>query len=76
MPKPNSIITKIRRELANRLQPCPDKGEAWCVNCTLNSGRTAVLSADGISPHTLEHYRINHEDHISILAAWPSQIKE
>ena len=55
MAKPNSVTTKVRRYLSDKLDPCPDMGEGWCVNCSLNGGKTAVISATGLRGHLEQH---------------------
>lgn len=55
MASPYSPLTKIRARLATWLEPYPDKGEAWCVNCTLNGGRTLILPATGHTHHVMLH---------------------
>jgi hypothetical protein len=55
MASPNSLLTKIRIRLAQYLDPHPDKGEAWCVDCVLNGGRTLVVPAHGHSHHISLH---------------------
>lgn len=55
MANPNSLLTKIRINLARWLDPCPDRGEAWCVDCAVNGGRTLVLNANGHAEHVQQH---------------------
>lgn len=55
MANPNSILTKIRFHLAQWLDPHPDAGEAWCVGCQINGGRTVVLNANGHREHVHAH---------------------
>jgi hypothetical protein len=55
MADPNSRLTQLRAFLAAVLEPKPDPGEAWCMDCVLNGGRTMVLSADGTKAHAAEH---------------------
>lgn len=60
MTKPNSLTTKVRRFLARRLDPRPDGGEAWCINCALSNRKTVVLSVDGIKQHAEKHAPTDH----------------
>jgi hypothetical protein len=55
MASPYSRLTKIRFALSRRLDPYPDKGEAWCMDCTLNDGRTLILNASAHSDHVEAH---------------------
>lgn len=55
MANPNSTWTRVRFLMAQWLDPYPDKGEAWCINCTLNGGRTLILNAAGHTDHVETH---------------------
>jgi hypothetical protein len=55
MANPNSPLTKIRFILAQKLDPYPDRGEAWCMGCALNDGRTLILNAAGHVDHVEKH---------------------
>lgn len=55
MASPYSLLTRIRARVATWLEPYPDKGEAWCVNCALNGGRTLVLPSTGHAHHVMQH---------------------
>jgi len=55
MANPYSLLTKIRFALSRRLDPYPDRGEAWCMDCALNGGRTLILNASGHSDHVEAH---------------------
>lgn len=55
MANPNSLSTRIRFYLARWLDPYPDRGEAWCMECALNEGRTLILNADGHADHVERH---------------------
>lgn len=55
MANPYSLLTKIRFTLARWLDPYPDRGEAWCMNCELNDGRTLILNAAGHNEHVRMH---------------------
>ena len=55
MANPNSVLTRARFVLAQWLDPYPDRGEAWCMGCELNGGRTVVLNANGHTAHAEQH---------------------
>ena len=55
MSNPYSRLTKIRFALVRWLDPYPDKGEAWCVDCELNDGKTLILNAAGHADHLGNH---------------------
>lgn len=69
MAKPNSALTLIRRILVRIIEPGPDPGEAWCLDCSLNGGRTLVLPADGYKPHAISHA----DGQVQIRACWPGK---
>jgi hypothetical protein len=75
MARPDSIVTWWRRWAAKRLMPVPDAGEAWCIGCTLNGGRTVIVSAAGYQVHAEEHrelYEHGGSDHtIEMVVTWP-----
>ncbi len=75
MTDPNSSLTRFRRRLAACLDPGPDAGEAWCVNCTLNGGRSLVMPADSSVKHIEMHQRENPKAHIAIKTAWPCDFR-
>ena len=62
MANPNSLLVKVRFRLVRWLDPFPDQGEAWCINCVMNDGRTIILSASGHLHHVEQHRKIT-EDH-------------
>jgi hypothetical protein len=62
MANPNSLLVKVRFRLVRWLDPFPDQGEAWCINCVMNDGRTIILSASGHLHHVEQHREIT-EDH-------------
>jgi hypothetical protein len=68
---PNSAFTRFRRWLAIVIEPRPDPGELWCIDCSQNNGRTLILGADSMRAH-LE----THNDYIRIAAAWPPRKKK
>ena len=73
MADPNSTLTRLRRWLVARLDVRPDPGESWCLDCTLNGGRTKVLTANGGPDHAREHVADGKPTghHITILSTWP-----
>jgi hypothetical protein len=40
---------------ARAIEPQPPAGEAWCVNCSLNGGRTLVIPVNRYGPHLQSH---------------------
>ena len=70
MSKPNSRLTRFRRHLAHVIEPGPAAGEAWCVDCAMNDGRTLIVSADGFRDHAGEHRELPGEL-VRIQVAWP-----
>jgi hypothetical protein len=67
MSNPNSLWTRYRRILAALIEPHPDPGEGWCVDCSLNGGRTVVLPADGLEEHT----ELHGDERVMLSARWP-----
>ena len=61
MSNPYSRLTKIRFALSRWLDPYPDKGEAWCMDCVLNDGRTLILNASAHSDHVERHREASDE---------------
>ncbi len=61
MSNPYSRLTKIRFALSRRLDPYPDRGEAWCMDCTLNGGRTLILNAAAHHEHVDAHREASGE---------------
>jgi hypothetical protein len=55
MANPNSVLTRARFIIAQWLDPYPDRGEAWCMDCELNGGRTLILNAAGHVNHVEKH---------------------
>lgn len=71
MAQPNSLLTLIRRAIIKRIEPRPDPGEGWCMECDLTPDRrTVVIPADSINTHILLH---GPNSHVKIAAAWPSR---
>lgn len=64
MAQPNSLLTAVRYRLAQWLDPYPDRGEAWCIGCALNNGKTVVVNAAGHLNHVKQHR--NHEPATSV----------
>jgi hypothetical protein len=73
MSDPNSRLTRLRRRAARIVEPRPDPGEAWCTDCTLNDGRTLVVSADGMREHAERHVREEPAGMVSLQATWPGE---
>ena len=74
---PNSRLTRLRRRLADILEPLPANGEGWCIDCTLNGGRTLVISADGYRRHVAGHVTEHGPgEQVRIRAAWPDDAPE
>lgn len=59
MPRHLSLLTKVRLELARVIDPFPDPGEGWCVNCSMNAGKTLILSSSSVEKHVDKHVEIN-----------------
>jgi hypothetical protein len=57
MTNPNTFITRFRRKLVKLIEPMPDAGEGWCIDCTLSPGRkrTVVFPADALENHVSNH---------------------
>lgn len=55
MANPHSLLTLVRFRLVKWLDPYPDKGEAWCIDCELNGDRTLILPASGHHNHMEKH---------------------
>ena len=74
MANPNTVLTRIRLRLVRWLDPFPDQGEAWCIGCVMNDGRTVILSASGHLPHVEKHHEISEEhpvaDAVTIRVNW------
>lgn len=71
MASPTSWLTRVRMVLARWVEPKPDPGEAWCIGCSLNSGRTAVVSAAGHQEHAQVHAAGDGEEMLRIWVTWP-----
>ncbi len=57
MSKPDSRWTRFRRRLSVKIEPAPDEGEAWCMDCALNGGHSLVVSSAGAPLHVERHHR-------------------
>jgi hypothetical protein len=73
MTRPDSLLTRLRRQLARIIEPGPDPGEAWCLDCALNEGRTLIVSADGFRDHAGQHAS---GERVRIQVAWPTEPEE
>lgn len=40
---------------AQRYEPIPEPGTAWCVRCSLSGGRTAVMTGSEMPAHLTAH---------------------
>lgn len=76
MAKPNSWLTMVRFAIVRWIEPQPDKGEAWCINCSLNEYLTFIVNADGIKAHAQEHVDSDTNGTVRIMAAWPGTKRE
>lgn len=66
--KPDSALSRLRRWASDLIDPKPDRGEAWCIQCSLNGGRTLILSADSLVSHREKH----GDDYVRMDARWPA----
>jgi hypothetical protein len=71
MAQPYSLLTRFRQWLDVYIDPSPDPGEGWCINCGLNDGRTIVLSADGVNDHINVHKEADAKHLVQIKLARP-----
>lgn len=55
MADPNSLLTWARFRVARWIEPMPDPGEAWCMNCMMNGGRTLVVAVNNHRDHSVVH---------------------
>lgn len=55
MRNPGSIMARIRFTLAQAIEPSPDIGEAWYLDCRLNDMKTVVIPADSMFKHAVRH---------------------
>lgn len=55
MPNPNSKLTLIRRAIVKIVEPLPSEGEAWCLDCSLNNGKTIVYLCESVANHVRSH---------------------
>jgi hypothetical protein len=58
MLKPDTLRWRLWDRLVTRLAaigPRPGIGEAWCMYCLRNNGRTLVVGADTIWDHARAH---------------------
>lgn len=44
-----------------------------CLNCSVNHGRTLIISPDGIREHVQQH---PSDEHTTVQAAWPHRAGE
>jgi hypothetical protein len=57
---------KFRLWLVKKIDPWPDKGEGWCIGCSLSGGRTLVLSEGGARSHIEQHRNTEGLDAVAI----------
>lgn len=70
---PNSAVTRLRGWLARRLEPRPAPGEAWCMTCELNGGRTLIVTADGWRAHVERHSDLPGTHYVDVKASYPPE---
>ena len=70
MANPNSLLTVVRYRLAQWLDPYPDRGEGWCINCSLNDGRTLIVPATGHARHVREHQEDPENTSVAMRVNW------
>jgi hypothetical protein len=70
---PDSALSRLRDWLAQKLMTAPDPGEAWCMRCALNDGRTLVVTADGWRDHVRLHQDEPGTQEVSVKASWPPE---
>lgn len=75
MTDPNSLLTRLRRRLARVIAPGPAAGEAWCVDCALNHGRTLIILAELSQVHLRLHAAANPSGYVSMQTAWPGRTR-
>lgn len=52
---PDSLVSRLRIAAARALDVGPAPGEAWCMRCEVNGGKTLVLSVTGAEAHIRAH---------------------
>ena len=52
---PNNPFIKFRFWLADKIRVFPPEGEAWCVNCVRNDGKTVIVPVSGMQNHLRDH---------------------
>lgn len=52
---PDSLLSAFRRWLVRWIELSPAPGEAWCLRCELNGGKTRVVPIHGWREHVEEH---------------------
>jgi len=63
MAKHDGFWTGVRMLAVRWLEPQPYPGEAWCVNCCLNSCHTVLLPLHGLDLHEDLHRRTGPAGH-------------
>lgn len=70
---PDSAVTRLRDWLSRKIAPSSVPGEAWCMRCELNNGRTLIVSADGWTDHVRRHHDLPGTHYVSVRASWPKE---
>jgi hypothetical protein len=65
---PDAPWTRFRRWLSATIEPRPSAGEAWCMDCVLNAGRTRIVSSSGASLHVERHHEEDPGGELYVIA--------
>lgn len=65
-PNPTALMTRFRAKLAKKIQPHPAPGYAWCIDCSVNGGRTTVFMAESIENHVKTSHAGQHNVEIDV----------
>lgn len=55
MARANSAATRVRQWVIRKIEPFPDLGEAWCIDCRLNGGKTQIFPENSMRSHVMKH---------------------
>lgn len=57
MVRPDSLTARAARRLVHWIERrvWPPPGEAWCIGCPRNGGRTLIIPADAVDHHLAQH---------------------
>lgn len=60
------------------IEPGPDAGEAWCVDCRLNEEKTLLIPANSARRHAEKHMdeKDDYKSFVRMKAAWPHHPRE